>query len=396
MNRQRAEMTFKYNLKQGRHGWLRLTPAYSIQVVHQILDQHNNIRQVIDPFSGTGTTGLTCAERGIACDLYDLNPFLVWLAQVKTQNYAPDTLNSIRQSASTLVERLNRSSPSDHWQPPIYQIERWWDAFALNLLSEIYQGIQTIEPKQRDLLWIAFCRVLIQWSNAAFNHQSMSFKSPMIGLFDRSRAWHLDEFLNEVLQVINGASTGLTGQVSVTQQDSRHLQTDQRYDAVITSPPYPNRMSYIRELRPYMYWLGYLSTGAQAGDLDWQAIGGTWGVATSRLNQWQPTLNRPYFTEFLPLIQAIETESVLLARYVQRYFEDITTHVDHLLPHLTHGAKLFYIVGNSKFYQTLIPVEKIYAALFAELGLAQVEIHPLRKRNSKKELFEFMVSAVKI
>ncbi|WP_322490103.1 hypothetical protein [Chloroflexus sp.] len=37
---------------------------------------------------------------------------------------------------------------------------------------------------------------------------------------------------------------------------------------VITSPPYPNRMSYIRELRPYMYWLGYLNNGRDAGELD--------------------------------------------------------------------------------------------------------------------------------
>src|SRR5205823_779155 len=58
------------------------------------------------------------------------------------------------------------------------------------------------------------------------------------------------------------------------------------YPPVTTSPPYPNRMSYIRELRPYMYWLGYLSDGRAAGELDWKAIGGTWGCATSMLNTW--------------------------------------------------------------------------------------------------------------
>lgn len=55
-----------------------------------------------------------------------------------------------------------------------------------------------------------------------------------------------------------------------------------KYDSLITSPPYPNRMSYIRELRPYMYSLGCLRNGRDAGELDWSTIGGTRGIATSR------------------------------------------------------------------------------------------------------------------
>lgn len=46
-------------------------------------------------------------------------------------------------------------------------------------------------------------------------------------------------------------------------------------------------MSYIRELRPYMYWLGFLNKAKEAGELDWKAIGGTWGIATSRLSCWE-------------------------------------------------------------------------------------------------------------
>ena len=48
-------------------------------------------------------------------------------------------------------------------------------------------------------------------------------------------------------------------------------------------------MSYIRELRPYMYWLSYLRDGREAGELDWKAIGGTWGIATSRVGKWSPS-----------------------------------------------------------------------------------------------------------
>lgn len=36
---QNAQYTFKYNTSIGRHGWLRLTPAYSVRLVEEILDK---------------------------------------------------------------------------------------------------------------------------------------------------------------------------------------------------------------------------------------------------------------------------------------------------------------------------------------------------------------------
>ena len=82
--KQNAEFTFKYNRSMGRHGWLRLTPAYSVKIVEQILDGlEYKPKCVLEPFSGTGTTGLVCANLGIKSISYDVNPFLIWLAETK-------------------------------------------------------------------------------------------------------------------------------------------------------------------------------------------------------------------------------------------------------------------------------------------------------------------------
>ena len=56
---------------------------------------------------------------------------------------------------------------------------------------------------------------------------------------------------------------------------------------------------------------------------------------------------------------------------------------------------MHYIVGNSKFYDVLLPVEHIYAALFAAAGFIDVDTRVIRKRTSKKELHEYVVSARK-
>lgn len=398
---QRAELTFKHNLKQGRHGWLRLTPAYSVKVVQEILESRARPRYVLDPFSGTGTTGLVCAEQGIACDLVEINPFLAWLAMAKTRNYTETDLAQAWTLAQSAARQACQNSQMDHlWTPPIHQIERWWSPERLTVLAHLFHGWRSqrhteVNPAL-DLALVAFCRTIIEWSNAAFNHQSMSFKANAPSLFDaREQTLIIDAFLANARQVIASARPPLAGTVTIHQGDSRHVAAlaTGPYDCIITSPPYPNRISYVRELRPYMYWLGYLDDAREAGEMDWQAIGGTWGIATSRLTQWTPDGTAIQHSGFDDIIRKIADNSPLLANYVHKYFVDIATHLTNLRGVLASGAKVFYIVGNSKFYDTMVPVEQIYVSLMSQCGFKNPQSEPIRKRNSKKELYEFIVSA---
>lgn len=90
--RRRASLTFRANLTLGRHGWLRLTPAYSRHLVEALVAPLDREARVLDPFCGTGTTALTCAEHGVRADTVDINPFLVWLANTKFAAYTPREL----------------------------------------------------------------------------------------------------------------------------------------------------------------------------------------------------------------------------------------------------------------------------------------------------------------
>jgi len=166
------------------------------------------------------------------------------------------------------------------------------------------------------------------------------------------------------------------------------------YGSLITSPPYANRMSYIRELRPYMYWLGYLSDGSDAGRLDWKAIGGTWGSATSNLMTWSPPAGtRIPFRGYRGLLERIEAHSPVLGRYVDRYFCDMAAHLESVRTVMAPGAQVHYIVGNSKFFDVVLPLERILVSLLRANGFTRPRIDVLRKRTSKPELFEFCVSA---
>lgn len=399
--RQRAEYTQKNNLTSSRHGWLRLTPAYSAQLVQDILAHAGTNISVLDPFGGTGTTALTAAMNGQDGTTMDINPFLVWLTAVKTRKYQSVILDRTRLSALEAVSLVSNHEVVPAASPEIRNIDRWWSKDILSqlrLLKGAIEAVSTDAPHTRDLLLVAFLQVVVSTSSAAFNHQSMSFKDrSQIGLPALSECTEI--FLDNVETILSSAINNPSGQITVVQGDARDLRSQftPEFDLIVTSPPYANRMSYIRELRPYMYWLGYLSTGRDAAELDWQAIGGTWGVATSRLASWSYSGKHWVPPTLANILRDVASKdgrsSSLLANYIGRYCEDMSQHFEGLGGVIKPGGKVHYIVGNSSFYGVVVPTEQIYAAFMREYGFVDVRVTPVRKRNSKRELVEFDVSA---
>jgi hypothetical protein len=391
---------------------LRLTPAYSVRLVELLLEQfapHADV--VFDPFSGTGTTALCAAYRGKTGIATDINPFLIWLANAKARAYEAAAIEAFQQAAQLAVQTAAdaRAPAADY--PALSNIDRWWRPAALTFLLRLKAAIDAHEAGDTTLLKVAFCRTMMKLSNAAFNHQSMSFRAPAAVSADETDTFAA-QFLGDVAHVAAAAADNPPGSTEYIHSNARGGLADigvgadgmplakwrNRVDLLITSPPYPNRMSYIRELRPYMYWLRFLSTGRQAGELDWEAIGGTWGVATSRLAHWAPGggFVPAGLTGILKKIRsAHEKNGKLLANYVHKYFEDMFAHLAGMLPLLRRGATVHYIVGNSIFYGNLVSAEQFLAQQMAAVGLCGVNIVPIRKRNSKQGLLEFHVTGAR-
>lgn len=396
---QRSDYTFKYNRKLGRHGWLRLTPAYSVKLVEELLENDCHSKVILDPFSGTATTGLVTAENGKDAFLYEINPFLIWLGNAKCQQYSDRDLNKSLLIAQTAISNITQDLSTNCWVPNIYNIERWWCGSTLKTLAALRKELSELvgEPNSRNsanLVWISFCRLIIETSSAAFNHVSMSFQDE-VSTFDIDEISAL--FLEILEKILESASDNPTGSVKVLHFDARNEEQSRRlYDRVITSPPYPNRISYIREVRPYMYWTKFLKEAREAGDLDWKAIGGTWGVATSRLKDWKPTISElpdSLLETTLAIQRSKGKNAILMSQYVLKYFHDIYLHFQSLRSRLKQNAKINYIVGNSTFFGVPVHSDKLYEDILFSLGYKNIGSRVVRKRNSKKELYEFDIYA---
>lgn len=398
---QRSDYTFKYNKKLGRHGWLRLTPAYSVKLVKEILHEQNDDSIVFDPFSGTATTTLVAGEKGMSAFSKDINPFLVWFGRVKTATFSMTESEEVMIRYNKIKIEYKEHYLLENWLPTIYNIERWWSLTSLKTLSAIRTAIVNVcgEPNETDkmgnLIWIAFCRLIIETSSAAFNHVSMSFKDAAPEVGQEAIIELFDVIISNIMLSANSVVSGST---SVTLGDAKNTPDlkGEKVDTVITSPPYPNRISYIRELRPYMYWTKFIEESKQAGEIDWKAIGGTWGTATSNLRKWS------IISEDLPdelikvtnkISQAENKHADLMRLYVLKYFDDINIHIKNIRSVLTEGAKLYYIIGNSNFYGNCVETEKFLEQIFVNSGFKNVHSRIIRKRNSNKKLYEYCTYA---
>jgi hypothetical protein len=354
---------------------------------------------------------LVCSEEGVLAETTDINPFLLWLGRAKCASYSSNDLLEARRASQDVLNAIRSTNGVKPWVPPLFQIEKWWGP---PILEKVGKARAIIEDKKDqigasalDLLKVAFCRMMIETANVSFGHQSMSFKQPgdqmLLDIPDDGSEIVASSWSDAADSILKAAESPIPAQARFVKCDARTLTHElekNAFDCVITSPPYPNRMSYIRELRPYMYWLGYLEDARQAGELDWEAIGGTWGCATSNLMKWSRPdgLEVPY-EGFQTILAAIANANVqsgpVLSRYVEKYFCDMVGHVSELFNIVRPGGTVHYVVGNSKFYEVMLPVESIFASLFDSAGFVETRVETIRKRTSKKELFEYIVHTKK-
>ncbi|MCS7062562.1 MAG: site-specific DNA-methyltransferase [Methylacidiphilales bacterium] len=393
--------TYRYPGKENRHRWFKFKQAYSKQIVEDILrSQEVCSCRILDPFCGSGTTVLCAAYMNYPSIAIDINPFLTWLTRVKTDIYDK---KDIEKCLFILNNFFNQDDLNivPYRIPDMHNIEKWWSESAIDFLGKLLSLIYTqtdTDEKARNLLLVAFCRTALDLSNVTFGHHSMSLKQKH-RCESLAYSQYKDAFRNNLEFITQTAKYNPSCTPEVTIGDAKEIGyiVKDPVRLIITSPPYVNRMSYIRELRPYMYWLDYLQNREDAGQLDWLAIGGTWGQATSKLIEWQPQTDDFRTNCLLSVLENIKRvqakSSLIVYKYIEKYFHDIWLHFSSIQNILLPSAELYYIIGNSFFYGFEVPTHIIYSEMLKKLGFVNIEIRMIRKRNSNVNLFEFLLTA---
>jgi hypothetical protein len=408
-NRTTKAVTFQGKMGLPIHRWYRLTPSFSPQLAHDIADRFrlSGSDFVLDPFSGVGTVPLCMKYRGVPSCSVEINPFLHFVGTVKTRTYR--NIQSVEACfrrfddayRAALAKVPYRTAPEPYLRdnaadiPPISFPERWWspgNLAQLVCLRKLVAGFNTT-TLHLDLIRMGVLGILVPVSNAKHNHVSLTFAKhplPTVEVADALRQQFAD-----IVTDLRAVADRPTVDVTVHRGNSKALQAvlpeGARATAVITSPPYPNRFSYARETRPHLFFFDFIPSAAAVGQLETDAIGGTWGKATSVLAAGVYPKNDVVEALLAPYIRNISSDGNLMASYVIKYFNDLYDHAEQIAAVCTQSARLAYVIGNSKFYDHPLPSDELLTTVFEHFGFGLERIDRMRKRQSKSGLYEAVV-----
>ena len=402
------QSTYKGGRDLGFHRWFRLTPSFGPHLVGHVLERFAATEDsvVLDPFCGAGTTPIECKRRGVSAYGFEINPVLQFVGN-QSLVWELDPLQ-LRENFMRLKERFQKGrrrlkgitlAQTRLKIPPIHRVERWWRKDVLKELLILKKAIRSGRHCSEDevqFFELALLSVLVpDLTNVSLGRLQLHF-------IDRSddeiSVW--DSFARQVEMMLDDLSADFkstAAEHAVYHVNASKVQADDfawRADMVITSPPYPNRYSYVWNTRPHLYLLDYITEKHEAGQLDLETIGGTWGAATTRLKKGVVEAAYPIVEDLIgPLAHDIRRRDNLMANYVMKYFNLLSHQISAMGPLLQEGAQIAYVVGNSWLKGSYVETDHLLLKLFEGLGYVPGEVERFRRRNSGKDLFESIVYA---
>ena len=228
------------------YNWHSFKHSYSKALVDSLVKEFELKKGawVMDPFCGGGTTLLACKEAGINSKGFDILPFSVFLSNVKTREYNPEKLLEEKK-------RFNPSKKISLYIPSLTNIPIAKKAFSVNVRNELIQIKQRIEEIKnstvRDFYNLGMLSILESVSNTSKSGGFLRIVKQRVkaGKVKEVFTNRIESMISDV-QKFNETIKWKDIDVSASLGDAREINTDRKYNAIITSPPYPNRHDYTR------------------------------------------------------------------------------------------------------------------------------------------------------
>jgi hypothetical protein len=404
------EVTFVGGKDMPGHRWYKLRPSFAPLLVESIYENNGNgAKTILDPYSGAGTTVLTAKAMGVESFGIELNPFLAELTSRATDwSRSPDEIDLAYHDLSKRIKAVRRKidgldldqveKKMKIERPTIHNVLRWWRPDVLASLLGLKSVLRDLDPNsiEHRVAWIALSTVCIDVANIKRLHPTLSFFDRSGELIETDRL--VDEKIAVVVDDLKSVHTSKSKKATIINGDSSDISNYPKFRspvALITSPPYANRYSYVWETRPHLYMMDLIQEAKESGDLDMRAPGGTWGVATSTLQKSKIPAKYDSIDKVLgSSLKELDDNSELMANYVRRYFNmmgDQLTTVGKALP---SGSTISYVVGNSRISGQEIDTQGCLAHLMQETGLlSPTRVVVFRRRIGRRDLFEVTVMA---
>ncbi|WP_146248708.1 site-specific DNA-methyltransferase [Curtobacterium sp. MCLR17_044] len=372
-------------------GWQKFKEAFAPEVVARaIRESPNDVRTIVDPFGGSGTSALTAQFLGCKPITSEVNPYLADVIEAKLTSYNLNKLKLAVKDFSQFAQKVSDFAPTaDIGNLPRTFVEpgkneRWLFSRELyDFLQALISHTLRYDPAERRLLQTSIGGDLLSISNARVSGKGRRYRSNW-----SSRQTTRQEALATVLSSVEDATGDIATHGNRPEPSFRLIRGDSRQtiteidqtDLVIFSPPYPNSFDYTDVYNIELWMLGYLDKQKNQ-DLRKSTLSSH--VQIFRNFEAAPTESK-VLNDTLNGLTASEVRlwSNHIPAMIGGYFADmllIMTNSRNLLP---SKGQLWMVVGDSRYAGIDIPVADILVELALASNWQVAQVEPLRSMRT--------------
>jgi DNA modification methylase len=365
-----AAPTFGPNSDLPRHRWYRFKEGYSAGVVRRFVQDHTPGKgRLIDPFLGSGTTAVEGMSLGRSVDGIEINPFMTFVAKVKTRDYSSVTnLEAIALRCLRHRERnKNFALPNKTTLVERDGLSKWLlNRDVARRFEELRTAIARITcTLEADLLLLALISCIEDVANARKDGKCWRYKRNWQRLnYNRDS---LDSaFASQVIRFAEDIRNcpKLSGGINITHGDARQMAThcnkNGLYDGLLTSPPYLNSFDYTDIYRPELLLLNAARGAAELRSLRLATVRSHVQVAWAT----SPPLGIPLLRHTIASINRTGLWNDRIPEMVNAYFVDLDQVIQQCARQLKFGSIAGIIIAESAYAGVVIPVGQILAEIF--------------------------------
>lgn len=336
---------------------------------------------VFDPFCGGGTTLIKAKMHGYHSVGLDLSPFPVFLTKALTRQFQRKKLIQLYGSISHDIDS-NIDIPD---------VDILWNSFSEDALKYIFslrQSIASLESSYKDFFLLSLLCIL--------NGESKAKKSGAFLRITNQRrvSWkHVKKAFEEhTARMISELASYRFEQVSADALigDARSYPDvikRNKFDAILTSPPYPNRHDYTR-IYELELLVGFVESNDSLKKLRYQTLRSH--VEARRMFHANGYSVPSRLKDITRSLLERQLNNPQIVSTIEGYFEDMYLCFKEMSTVLKRGAYVGLVVSNVRFGGVTIPVDELLSGVGEQAGLAIRFIYVLRYRgNSSQQMLRY-------
>lgn len=319
--------------------------------------------KILDPMCGSGTTLRYAIDNDHLAVGWDIDPLSVKMARTWCRRFNARRLSEETAKLKNILdaESGNRSNRFSGCRETQDFVDFWFAKKQQSDLNSLSLAIEDAFPSKgrtRDFFQIAMSKLIITKFKGASLAWDVSHSRPhkkkRVNDFET-----ISEFFKSVgqlAQMMKNNPSKRDARVGV--RDCRKITTREKFDAIITSPPYLNAIDYMRAHKFSLIWMGY--TIPQLRKIRSGSIGNESGLSELSSNE-----NHLAIANKTCKGRALGSR---VKRYLLRYISDCEKTITGMREMLKPEGKLVMVVANSNQRGTRILNSKIISMLAEQAG----------------------------